>query len=310
MFGKKMEKKTKIIFIHVCVVLLLMIAVFKFSEEITKCKSNIYYLLQNSHADSKIDFTDYPPIVTNDHAWYKNTQLIFHAGGGIDGLDYTNSKEAMELMFSKDNYFIEVDFMYTSDHELVCMHKWSEQWTGEEVPSLEEFTTGKIFGKYTAMTAKDVVQYMEQHPQLHIIIDTKEEDQTEVVKSLVDLSAGHTDVTDRFIIQLYQGGVKEEIQKIYPFSEENFLFTAYKFGSHYPNKIMKICYDENIAVVTVPYDVWDEETKKLYLSKGFTLFEHTVNRPDWARISLREGVHGFYTDFLSEEDLQDEDAKD
>lgn len=299
----------KKILLHLFVLLALLVLVFKYSEEITKCKANIYYLMQNSHADSKVDFTDYPPMDLNEDAWYQNTQLIFHAGGGIDGLDYTNSKEAIEQMVKQEHYFIEVDFMYTSDHELICMHKWSEQWGEEEVPSLEEFTAEKIYGKYTTMTAKDVIQYMEQYPKLHIIIDTKEEDQIEVVSSLVDLSTYNTDITNRFIIQLYEGGVKEEIQKIYSFPEENFLFTAYKFGSHYPNKIMQICYDEHIPVVTVPYDVWDEETKQLYISKGFTLYEHTVNRPDWARKSLKEGVHGFYTDFLSEEDLYDDHSE-
>lgn len=309
MIVKKMTKNIKLFLFHILVLFLLLVVVFKYSEEITKWKANIYYLMQNSHADSKIDFTDYPPMVPSENAWYQNTQLIFHAGGGIDGLDYTNSKEAIEQMVTEGNYFIEVDFMYTSDHELICMHKWSEQWVGEDVPSLEEFIAEKIYGKYTTMTAKDVVQYMEQYPKLHIIIDTKEEDQIEVVNSLVDLSAYNTDITDRFIIQLYESGVKEEIQKIYSFPEENFLFTAYKFGSHYPNKIMKICYDENIKVVTVPYDVWDEETTKLYTSKGFTLYEHTVNRPDWARKSLEKGVHGFYTDFLLEKDLKKEIEK-
>lgn len=302
----KIRSKTKLIILHVFFFVLILMAFFKFPEEMIKLKAEIYYFLQTSKADSNIDFTDYPSITNTTKGWFKDAPLIYHAGGGIDGLTYTNSKEAMENMLAQGNYFMEIDFMYTSDHELICMHEWENQWESEEIPSLEKFVSEKIYGKYTTMTAKDVIQYMEQNPNLYIIIDTKEEDQIEVVKSLVDLSAYHTEITDRFIIQLYKDGVKEEIQKIYSFPEENFLFTVYKFGARFPNKIMKICYDENITVVTVPYGKWDEDTKKLYTSKGFILYEHTVNRPDYVRKSLNEGIYGFYTDFLSEEDLNGE----
>ncbi len=301
---KTFTKKLKIIFLHIFVLLLFFVLFFKYSEEITKLKAKIYYMMQSSHADSNIDFTEYPIMTHSEHAWYDTTRLIFHAGGGIDGLDYTNSKEALEAVLEKGESFVEIDFMYTSDHELVCMHKWGEQWGKEEAPSIEEFISSKIYGKYSAMTAAELIQYMECYPNLYIIIDTKEENQIEVVESLVALSAEHTDITERLIIQLYADGIKEKIQQIYPFSDENFLFTAYKFGSNYPNKIMEICYDENITVVTVPYDVWDKETKELYASKGFVVFEHTVNRPDFAMKSLEEGVHGFYTDFLSEKDFE------
>ena len=67
---------------------------------------------------------------------------------------------------------------------------------------------------------------------------------------------------------------------------------------------MKICYDENITVVTVPYGVWDEEIRQLFISKGFALYEHTVNRPDFANDSLSKGVQGLYTDFLEPDDLE------
>lgn len=304
---KKVTHKTiGLIFFHMLVITLTVLAFFKFPEETIKLKADIYYLLQTSKADSKIDFTDYPSIAHTENGWYQDVPLIYHAAGGIDGLDYTNSKEALEQMLAKENYFIEIDFMYTSDHELICMHEWENQWGSEELPTLAEFTAGKIYGKYTTLTAKELIQYMEQYKDLHIIIDTKEDNQIEIIESLVNLSAYDTNITDRFIIQLYTDGVKAKIQEVYPFQDNNFLFTVYKFGARFPNKIMKICYDENISVVTVPYNKWDDETRDLFLSKGFVIYEHTINRPDLARTLMSKGVHGFYTDFLSEEDLYGE----
>lgn len=295
----KAKHITFLIIFHLFVLTLVTFIYFKYSEEAVKLKTAIYCMVQSPQVDSDIDFTDYPVMTHTGNEWYQKNLLVYHAGGGIDGLDYTNSKEALELTLSNENYAVEIDFSYTSDHELVCMHDWNVQWGSDVPPSLREFTSRKIYGRYSTMTAVELIQYMEAFPELYIIIDTKEDDQIEVVKDLIDLSSYNTNITERFIIQLYSSGIKEQIQELYPFRNDNFLFTAYKFGSNFPNKIMALCYDENISVITYPYNAWDEETKKLFVSKNFILYEHTVNRPDYADQSLREGVHGFYTDFLS-----------
>lgn len=301
---KKFIYKKKGIIFHLVVLVVFLLIFCKYSEEITDLKAKLYYIMQDSRMDSNIDFSDYPQVHHTDGEWCENTRLIYHACGGIDGLDYTNSKEALENLLEQGQYFVEVDFMYTSDGTLVCMHNWKDQCNLEDALSLQEFRSKKIYGKYTTMTAADLVQYMEDYPDLHIIIDTKEEDQVAVVKTLVNLSESRKNVTERFIIQLYEPGVKNKIQQIYPFDDCNFLFTTYKFGYCFPNKIMKICYDENITVVTAPYGVWDEEIRQLFISKGFVLYEHTVNRPDFANDSLSKGVQGLYTDFLEPDDLK------
>lgn len=294
-----------IIFYHLFLIFIGLLLIFKFSDEILQLKMDLYYRLQinRQSVDSNIDFSNYPAFTADESSWTKNVNLIYHAGGGIDGLDYTNSKEALENTLATGNRYIEIDFAYTSDQELVCMHYWKEQWTSEDAPSLQEFTNGQIFGKYTPMTASDLITYMEKYPDLYVIVDTKESDHLGVIKDLIQLSAYDTSITDRFIIQLYEAGEKAEIIQLYPFSDNNFLFTAYKLGSRFPNKIMNICYEENISVVTVPYGDWDQETLDLFLSKNITIFENTVNRPDLANEELQRGVHGLYTDFLSQEDL-------
>ena len=155
-----------------------------------------------------------------------------------------------------------------------------------------------------------VVEYMENYPELYVIIDTKEEDQVQVVKTLIDLSAHNPDITDRFVIQLYAEGVKSEIQKLYPFQDSNYLFTIYKYGDRMPRSVMKICYDENISVVTIPYSAWKEEDRQIFYSRDFKVYEHTVNCPDDANEAIEEGVWGIYTDLLSYDDLYLTDEND
>lgn len=299
------KKILLVVFYHILLLIAVLIFIFKYAEEVTQIKADIYYQFQISDTvDTNVDFSDYPAFEPEENLWINQAQLIHHAGGGIDGLDYSNSREALENTLSGGERYIEIDFMYTSDHHLVCMHKWAEQWGSETPPTLQEFISGNIYGKYSPMTASDLIQYMDQYSDLYIIIDTKESDYVNVIRDLVELSFFNPSITDRFIIQIYDSGAKAEILQLYSFSDSNFLFTAYKFGSRFPNKIMNICYDENIYIVTVPYGDWDQETIDLYRSKNIIIYEHTMNRPDQANEELRRGVHGLYTDFLSSEDLE------
>ena len=253
--------------------------------------------------------------------WYLAGRLIYHACGGIDGVSYTNSKEAMESTLGAGNMLVEVDFLYTTDGHLICLHKWIDmlpvwkykelkrEYKGKEdqIPeteyTLDQFLSKKVKGKFTGLTAADIVFYMKENPELHIVVDTKEENLSMVVGDLLRLCAYQPDIADRFIIQLYDRGQKEKIQDLYPFHNENFLFTCYKFGPARVQEILEICDTEQISVVTVASESWDLDTITLFTDKGITLFEHTVNLPETAEMSLKNGIYGFYTDFLQESEL-------
>lgn len=280
---------------------------FKFNNQINACKVAILSKLQEQQERPLSDFQDYPVFTHTGKEWYQDNRLIYHAGGGIDGLSYTNSLEALKCTVSKERFYIEIDFSYTADHKLVCIHSWDEPWgdpESEEAPLFDEYINGKIYGKYTTLSAADLIDFMKTHPALHIIVDTKEPDFLEVIEDLTDTASRDPEILNRLIIQLYTAGMKSKVQKIYPFPDENILFTAYMFGTERTGSILELCYKENISVVTTKENSWDDETVQFFRSKGIIIFEHTINRPDLARQALSRGIHGIYTDFLSPEDLR------
>ena len=277
----------------------------KYSEEITMMKDQLRQKIHYMRTETNVDFTDYPAIAYTEGAWYETMPLIYHGGGGLSGYNYTNSKEALEETLAEGHRHVEIDFLYTADKELACAHYWSSLYDDDvTVPTLEEFKEHKIFGKFTTMTAEDLIGYMAEYKDLYIIIDTKEENYTAVIEDLVRLSSFDTAITDRFVIQLYEDGAKAKMQEIYPFEDDNFLFTTYKYGTEFENKLMNICYEENIAVIVIPYGMWSEETIAKFREKDFIIYEHTVNRPNQANASLEKGISSFYTDYLVEADLQ------
>ena len=94
--------------------------------------------------------------------------------------------------------------------------------------------------------------------------------------------------------------MKQTILQMYPFPDENFLFTCYKYGDNYKG-VLSVCMKENISVVTLPYNYWEAEVIDMFTQKGIVLFEYTVNRLDRIRKSKEKGITKFYTDFITED---------
>lgn len=317
--------KTKKILV-ICVLLLFVlfsfVFVMKYAEEILEFKIALYTAI-NSRKVQQIDLyttaddseaqaiqsiykeTDYDsftPFENTGDGWYLDAKLIYHACGGIDGLDYTNSREALESTISAGNKYIEIDFAFSSDGQLVCTHEWENSVDSKGVQlSYREFMSQKIFGKYTPLSAKDVISYMEEYPDVYVVTDTKD-DFTDVIKTLLSLTEDES-IIDRFIIQVYTPEQKSQILNLYKFNDNNFLLTLYKLPPLNVNQILKICGDNNIYVLTCRQGYLLTEEIEQLRQKNITIFEHTVNRPDIANKDIEKGINGFYTDFLCIEDL-------
>lgn len=301
-----MKEKRRIRWLILAHVLLLVVlggAVVEFAEEIQAVKEKVYYTLfplpVTGATDDQIVLH---PVEKNPDAWYAKHPLIHHAGGEIEGNSYTNSLEALENTLAEGKFFIELDLRYTSDGHLVCTHSWTDAYLEDYQPTLEEFENSRIQGKFTPLTAKRMMQIMKENKQMYLVTDIKEADLATVVAELAQMADWDPAVLDRFIIQLYTGREKPEILEVYPFRDEQFIFTTYEWGK-FQLEVAQICNEENIAVITAPYGEISDKNAKILADYGFTVYEHTVNRADEACRSLRRGISGFYTDALSEEDL-------
>lgn len=300
----KFFKKHKFWILNLLVLCLILLAAVQFCEEIQAAKKAVYYTFNpvpvpGATDDSIVLY----PVETTGEEWFADAPLIHHAGGEIEGNTYTNSREAVEKTLAEGHCFIEIDLVYTSDGHLVCAHSWTDVYLENRQPTLEEFLASKIQGKFTPLTAEDLIQIMRENPQMYLITDIKnEEGILPVVEELVAMAQEDPQILDRFIIQLYTGREKQDVLKIYPFTDEQFLFTTYNWGV-WQLEVAQICNEENIAVLTVPYGEMSDEDAALMKELGFTVYEHTVNRADQAKLSLERGIAGFFTDTLSPEDL-------
>lgn len=102
--------------------------------------------------------------------------LIAHAAGSIDGFMYTNSLEALNKSYSDGARFFELDIQTTSDGSIVATHDW-ELWkkqtgfVGSLPPSLKEFRSLKIEGRYTPLSIEEINEWFGSHPDAFLVTD-------------------------------------------------------------------------------------------------------------------------------------------
>ena len=304
-----MKKNSSRLFLPVLAAVLLTLFIsallaVKYAEEISALKTSFYERIADQKVPSlPAELSDFRFEASDDpDVWYRRHRLIRHAGGGLDGLSYLNAREAVLASLSSGESLVEMDFDFTSDGTLVCMHEWFSQTDFADVPDLESFLSTPIYGKYTPLTAEDLIDLMRDYPSLLVVIDTKNQ-LLPVLSELIRLSDEDEALLSRFVIQLYHPGEKADALALWPFPEENFLLTIYKLGLRSPVEALLICVDESVPVVTVPEYYFNDEELQVLTDHGCLVFEHTLNRPDHARRELSRGVYGLYTDFLVSADL-------
>ena len=228
-----------------------------------------------------------------------SAKRVAHAGGGIQGKTYTNSIDALNENIDKGFQYFEIDFSFTLDEELVCLHDWENSFIrsfGHETKikvTLKDFDKlVKTRSKFQKCTSKTLAEWMAANPTAVIITDVKESNILALKKLLKVLP----NAKNRVIPQVYY---PENLSPVRELGFEKVIWTLYNYsGSN--EDILKTLKDYNhpIAVTMPPGRVQSGlaiELKKM----NIPTYVHTINDPNEARAYITEyGVSEIYTDFL------------
>ena len=242
----------------------------------------------------------------NREEWHKPTEkgiLIAHALGGIDGVIYSNSKEAYQLNHTLGRRWFEVDLHLTKDNNLVCFHNNHEErigLTNNKVNRIttKEFLTHKYAGNYTLLTFEQLLELAKDNEDVFIVTDTKGWS-----KAKMDALVKHVDNIDSSLVsqiipQIYGPEdmrlIDEAERKRGPFA--SLIFTLYLTRMR-DNEVVQFVREEGIPIVTMPTKrVNDSFIKSLHEVNAY-LFTHTINRNEEIAKYRQRGIDGFYTDF-------------
>ncbi len=251
---------------------------------------------------------------TTGFSWTDH-RTIAHALGGLDGKEYLNSRESFLSMYNQGVRLFELDLSRTSDGVWVCRHNWNEsmgQWegTGKKVLTEKQFTSNKIYGKYTPMTLEDFFLLLKDYPDAFVMIDSKQysvrnyqmtlEDYCEYVE--IARAAGAGEVLDQIIPEIYSEAMYPGTAMIHSFP--SYIYSLWQeYSEDDLKKIASFCGEKGIQAATIYWKYWSEEAEKIFEEQGIRLYVYTVNDRNQARKYLAEGAEGVCTDFLTMEDL-------
>ncbi|XID91166.1 interleukin-like EMT inducer domain-containing protein [Paenibacillaceae bacterium WGS1546] len=244
-------------------------------------------------------------------------RTISHAGGRIDGVDYTNCEEAFEQSYAQRGHrAFEADIALTSDGELALRHDWEpylyrhlRQTPPDGHPEgrplrLEQFAGLRILNRYTPLAIADLFAFLARYPDAHVITDTKHTEPKLVdaqFAKLVEAAApfGH-DVLLRVIPQLYSEEMYEAVEKHFPFPR--YAYALYQTKAT-DDDVVRFVADKKIRYVAIYPERYRKAFGERLKEHGASVFIHTINDLEAVRGYILDGVDGFYTDTLCAADV-------
>ena len=224
---------------------------------------------------------------------------IAHAGGGINSDTYTNSYEALNHGIESGFSYFEIDFVYTKDNQLVCLHDWEKSFyknygyiPSERLIFKEFLTLSKTVGKYTNCTLQGLSKWMTAHPNSVLISDVKGNN----ISALKDIFNVIPDAAQRVIPQIYNPKNFSVVKKI---GFDSVIWTLYRYKGSDQSVIYWLSqFDGKVAVTMPKYRAQKglgHELKKL----NITSYVHTINsETEMELYKSKYNITEIYTDFI------------
>lgn len=236
----------------------------------------------------------------------EDMRYIIHAAGRLTGVDKegttrtydgSNSLEGLEQCADAGCEVIEIDFNFTSDGYLACIHDWYTEYADEitnNVPlTLDEFLECKIYRNFTPIWLGDIVDFLRENDGTYIVTDIKDNN----VAGAAAIAEYAPDLKNRFIVQIYDESEYDAVREL---GFEYIVYTLYrlewapKVDWHALGEFSKT---HPLIGFTFSYELCSVDGYvEGMLKSGTPLYIHTVNGDEEQKPYFDMGITGIYTD--------------
>ena len=217
----------------------------------------------------------------------KEEKWIVHACGRIEadgmGFIYTNSSEALHNVLDHTKHrIIEVDFLKTTDGEVVCGHDWKDLWIdgvpAETELTMEQVKSARMFGKFTPLTLSEIIDSMRKNDRFMIVTDSKYDANIDIMKTIKETAP---DLQERFIVSIFN---EKEYDRVREMGYKNILFSLYMAPEEeiVPKELIRFAGEKELVGISFWADWADDPAFFAPLRKGLPdmpLMVHTVDDP-------------------------------
>lgn len=223
---------------------------------------------------------------------------VAHAGGGINSKRYTNSIEALNHNYDLGFELFEIDFSWTSDGQLVCLHDWDKtasrlfNYDENKPTSLMAFKTMAHANKrLTPCTLDSLDRWLATHPKAYVITDIKGRNINRLNLILDHIKNAKHKVIPQFT-------QPEHFQKIKNMGFENLIWTLFSYNKSNEELLQQVK-DMQLFAITMPKKRTETGVANQLKAIGFETYVHTINDLNAAKnYQSIYGLSSVYTDFL------------
>lgn len=222
---------------------------------------------------------------------------VAHAGGGYDQKTYTNSIDALNANRHSFELF-EIDFSWTSDNELVCLHDWEKSSTrilkfeDNQKKTLEAFK--RAYRKFTGFTPchlDSLASWLKKNPGKMIVTDVKDDN----AKALRFIKSRYPNLQQRFIPQVY---APSEYYLAKALGFKKVIWTLYRYVGDNANVLAHLPSMDLFGLTMNRARADAGLAAQAYQATGVLSWVHTVNSEDERQKYQDLGVSSIYTDWL------------
>lgn len=223
----------------------------------------------------------YPKGVALDDLRY-----IMHGGGKVYGTSSTNSYEALEQSYESGCRIMEVDFSWTTDDRLVCLHDWGGEYP--EKCSLEAFMNKKLLDFLTPMSLDTLADFMRARPDVMVIPDVKERNP----EAIELISRSYPDLADQFIPYIFHVGEYEHMRDL---GYRHIMLALYQMKQQERDyeALADFCRRENLVGIAVNPNT-ESAIYGPAKNAGIPVLPYVVDMPSLMLELSQQGADGFF----------------
>jgi phosphoglycerol transferase len=247
------------------------------------------------------DYSNKKTILLNSNTkrYKEKIKRIAHAWWIYNWKKYTNSHNSLEKNKSSYNLF-EIDFSWTKDNKLVCIHDWEWSFYNSfwlrlnwNIPTYKEFLYYiENNNKYKNCTLESLINWLKDNPEKYIVTDIKNKN----INWLEYIAIQYPNYINRFIPQIYDPINYEKVKNIW---YNNIIWTLYKYPEN-NNTIIYYLKEMELYAITMPLErVYNWLWNKIKdINNSIYTYTHTVNSYDILEKVKKMWIDNIYTDIL------------
>lgn len=219
----------------------------------------------------------------------QDIKYVMHGGGEYWYYQTTNSFDAVKDSYAKGNKFIELDFSWTLDNQLICLHEWGGP--NPQRMTLENFMKQKIYGKFSPLSLDLLANWMRTTAKdVFIVTDIKANN----VGALRQIAQKYPDLKDRFITYIYH---TNEYDSVHSLGFENIVLILYDMKASEkadPDKLVSFAKSKNLAGIAIAPKA-DAAYFDAVKGSGIPLWVYVVDSKQWMNDMWAQGADVFIT---------------